>query len=221
MKTLDINYDDIESCSKYLISRFFKTGCKYKCYRSKINGLLTIFELCRMKHIDKSNDYYNFKIDINNNMYGFPFVFDKLEKDLYYYWLCVDEDGQKINDNFDETIEVPQEYVVNPLEVGFYSKKILDEIFRNFGNYSRYDLDRALIEILKKVPTIKYNIDIYKFQSFVNDNINTIHNNKIFNFIKAYTDTESINSTQNLYIYRCCDLSSVNEYKEKKQSKDV
>ena len=217
---LNREYDDIESCAYYLISLFYKTGCKYACYRTKLNRLLAIYRFCRIDCIDIKQDCN--LIITEEGMMGFPILHKIIDRDVYFSWY-VDETGEKITEEFVETIEIPREYIYRFREekINDYSKMILESIFRNFGNYSINDLANMLNDIGKKIPTIEHTIDVDKFIDFINDNENSnlYRNNKIFNFIKSFYNTENIKSTDDLSFCTYCNFEDdkliLNERREK------
>ena len=140
---------------------------------------------------------------------GFPILYKIIDRDIYFCWY-VDETGEKIQDEFADTVEIPREYLYRFKEekLNEYSKELLESIFRNFGNYSINDLAGMLNEIGKKVPTIENRINIDRFEDFINDSENSkmYRNNKIFNFIQSFYGTKNIKSTDKLSFYTNCDL---------------
>lgn len=65
----------------YLISLYYKTGCKYPCTRSKINKLLIIFKLCFIKNNLKTFD--NKLIIYENGPSYFEYLGLTMERDAY------------------------------------------------------------------------------------------------------------------------------------------
>lgn len=186
----------IEEYANYLISLFFRTGCKYKCYRTKINRLLTIFKLCNINNLIENDVNYELLVTNNKEQFGFPFIFDKFAKDIYIPYMCSEENGEYIKDKIDNSIEVPDEYNLNFFDNYSYSLVLLEEIFRNFGNFSRNKLDNLLVEIVQNVPIDDNIIDINKFKSFINSDV--LPNNRVLKFIKCnYIETENIHKDKN------------------------
>lgn len=186
----------IENYSNYLISLFFKTHKKYKCYRTKINRLLVIFKLCNINNLIEVDLNYELLINKNNNQFGFPFVFNKLDRDIYNPYLCVKETCERINDEFDTSVEVPKDFKFNFSDEYSKSLIILEEIFRYFGNFSREKLNTLLLEIIQNIPIKDNEVDIINFKSFINSNI--LADNQVLNFIKSnYVEKKNIKKDEN------------------------
>lgn len=195
---IDMNNElrKIEDYANYLVSLFFKTNCKYKCYRTKINRLLIIYKLCDINNLIQEDSNYELLIDKDKKQFGFPFIFDKFDKDIYIPYLCVEENGKIIKDKINNSIEIPKEYNFNFLDDYSYSLIILEKIFRNFGNFSRDELNILLREIIQNIPIDVNVIDINKFKSFINSDV--LPDNKVLNFIKCnYIETKNIHKDKN------------------------
>ena len=198
-------YDDIIfPVIHYLVSLFYKTGCKYYCSRNKINRLLTIYMFCVIKY--NTNCFkQDFFIGDESYAFGFPVVYNILDRDIYLPF-CVKEDNKEIREVLDESVQIPDIYNhfydflyktdFEKREISNESKELLEIIFRKFGNYSISNLANMLNEIKNNIPIIVsydgYEIDFENYKYFLSSNIN----NKIFKFIKNFKNNKIITNNK-------------------------
>lgn len=177
----------------YLISLFYKTDCKYYCYRTKINRLLVIYKLCTIKYNNNVLDSHFFIIDKGMGFYNLAAYVDRDE----YLKKCVAEDNKPINDEFKYSFYTPiYRYDFN-YEISEQSKLLLEMIFRKFGNYNRVDLENQLQQIKEIMPKIKvvygnpvYRVNKDSFISFINNLDNNLYkDNEVLKFIKNFDNT--------------------------------
>jgi len=78
MKENNNIYDrDIISLANYIAQLYYKTDCKYRCTRRKIDSLLAIYKFCCLNNnvCDCFDDYYYLYSDSEkSNSYSFPII---------------------------------------------------------------------------------------------------------------------------------------------------
>lgn len=178
----------------YLISLFYKTGCKYSCNRSKINKLLTIYMFCNVNNVQVNS---NEKFYITNSWFGFLDSLSGIRTEEY----SVDVDGYpryaepKMADIY---VSLLKDY-----EMPEDSKKLLDKIFENFGKYSNSELAEMLNGIKENIPyktehpddSVVFDLDeVVDYFKCYNDELkNEYRNNEVVSFINDYHKNNILN----------------------------
>ena len=187
--------EDIKTVSYYLVSLYYKTGCKYHCYRTKLNRLLTIYKLCATRY---NNDCLDSSFVLNETWIGFPELAALFFREVYMKlpWEASIEDNKEIQDKFDDKVEFNKEYKDSEKVLSLYTKQLIEIIFRKFGNYTIGDLAHLIDEIKQKIPVTKidngYKIDTKNYEDFLNINLD----NEIFKFIKNFKLSENKKSVK-------------------------
>lgn len=177
----------------YLISLFYKTDCKYYCYRTKINRLLVIYKLCTLKY---NKDVLTNNFFITDQGMCFSGLVSYIDKDEYLKD-CVMEDNKPINDEFKDSFYTPVYRYNFNCEISEQSKILLEMIFRKFGNYNRVDLENQLQQIQKIMPKTKvidvnpvYHLKKEHFVRFIyNLDSDLYKDNEVLKFIKNFDNT--------------------------------
>lgn len=179
MREMEIN---IKPYAIYLISLYYKTGCKYSCTRSKINKLLIIFKLCFIKNNLKTFDN---KLIIYENFSYFEDLSIIMEKDVYCTEKSIEENS-KIIDKLNEMVEIPPMYKTY-IKLAEEEKKLLEIIFREFGNFNINYLSDKIEPIVRNISAIYKNnfiLDEDRVFDFFNNYYHEYQNNEIFKFIE-------------------------------------
>lgn len=190
MKDCEILYnykifnENLKVLAFYLVSLYYKTGCKYLCSITKINRLLTIYKFCTLKYNDESlrGEYI-----INTSMW-FDSLWFCIYKEEYFNENLMKQECKEITEEINEFAEVPEKYKVEH-QIGVSSKILLEKIFRKFGNYSLNDLGPMIDEIIFEMPTKKIDgkkdIDVNNFKKSLYVYPQNL-NNEVLNFIKNF-----------------------------------
>jgi len=75
--------DDFESVAYYLIYLYYKTGCKYYCYRGLINRLLTIYKLCGISY---NMNFFDDCFIIRGSYIGIDYNLSKVAPHRYIFF---------------------------------------------------------------------------------------------------------------------------------------
>jgi len=186
---MSANEKDIKSYVDYLVCLYYQTGRKYYCVRPCINRLLIIFKLC----CDKNNiKTFSDNIYINSGCVGIPRIFDIIERDVYFP-PCPAQQNFEITEVLDKNAFIPEKfsYALEDFSISVAEKKLLEDIFRLFGNYDISFLAKNQNEIIKQMPTIDLSGDkminkfeVYNFFTDSNELYEKYQSNKIFKFIE-------------------------------------
>lgn len=150
---LDANpsYRDIIEPACYLVSLYYKTGCKYVCTRTKTSRLLTIYKFCKMKsNPELFNHYFVSSYYMFIRYLNIFFCMDE-----YVVWEREGIDNQlEIEDEFTEPKNMPSYYhkILQEANLNLQSLNLLETIFRKFGNYSINDLAAKLNPLQELLP---------------------------------------------------------------------
>lgn len=197
MKNNDKLYNEnIETVTDYLISLYYKTGCKYWCQRPQMNRLLTIYKLCTMKYNPDCFEY-QFKItDDSIGFYGYVLT-NLMHFDVYNAYPYIEPDGKYIEDELDETVNIPKLVPklftdIEITEISEPTKKLIEKIFRKFGNYEVAELAKNIDELIGKLVATNQYWGSHLKQHFHADFLwdeeccKLFKDNEIFNFIKNF-----------------------------------
>lgn len=150
-KTMEKMNVKVEDVMYYLITLFYKTGCKYTCTETKLHKLASIvaFSFALDKRQLFENDIYKYEgcgafIDIKEST---------IDRDIYlkskYY------DGKDyIEEPFDSDVWVPRRSLSRHhriREIPYEVRMISEEVFRCFGSYSNKDLNELLNPIVEEM----------------------------------------------------------------------
>lgn len=192
--------DSTVGVANYLVSLYERTKNKYKYYPTKINRLLTIYKLCSLKYNDECLDDYDFIIrddgtmGILNGMYSpfyniyslIPESYTEIDEELEIFQPhknFLHQEIKKVHELFNINYE-------KQLCISEDSKKLLELIFRKFGNYPYSDLAIQINEIVNNIPIRKKyeenDIKLEDFTNFMYNNENVLKYNIIFEFIKNF-----------------------------------
>lgn len=213
-KFMEQEQHEVDKLACYLVSLFYKTDRKYFCNRLKIKKLLTIYKLSAI-NFDSDCFHYIFYVD-DQQVSLSGYVSCIVDRDVYFNIGTVNgktqiksEDNKEFFDgNFNETVSVPNKYIVNENEIDKIKRDLLETIFRKFGSYSFRDLDDMLNEFSHEIPFERrvdetdfvYDyLDSNKFMQFLNSehNNNLYQNNELFNFIKIIVNEFKSNDFDN------------------------
>lgn len=143
---LQSEYVDFFSCANYLIQFFYKTGKKYSCGRTKISKLLSILAF---KYACKGI------ILFDEPIYRYPNCGTNIKsscllyRDTYIHNLPMEDQKKMISKNeLNSFSEIPKEYQkIDGLSSEI--KMAIEDVFYNFGAYSRRDLSELLNPIVE------------------------------------------------------------------------
>lgn len=177
---------NIVEAAKYVVQLYYMTGQQYHCSLTKVEKILAIADLIIMRSGKKlfSNEIISHDCGV-----GFPILSD------YLYSNIIEgnpEQNNFIGVDFDDTIEIPRLYAIeNPEAIPNYLRLLLNDVFRQFGDYTAKDLG-LLFNVFKdeilSVQTIngEHFIDPVSVQNY----FQTVDNNKLtsslYNFIYTY-----------------------------------
>lgn len=189
--------EDIKTVCYYLISLYYKTNKKYKCYRTKLNRLLIIYKLCGMKYnVSCLEGIYTINAPTKHIGLWFRPIASFTFREIYWEFNEKEEDKQEIIDQFNESAPIPNIYRLESLKISENTKELLEMIFRKFGNYTINDLANMIDEIIIKIPITtnnnEYKIDILNYDKFLSNNID----NEVFEFIKNFQKNEFTNNNK-------------------------
>ena len=217
-KFMEHGHFEINELACYLVSLFYKTNCKYFCTRPKIKRLLTIYKLSSI-NFDPDCFHYIFFVD-DQQMTITSYISSIVERDVYFnigtvngkLQIMSEDNREFFDENFSETISVPNKYIVNENEIDKIKRDLLEIIFRKFGSYSSRELNDMLDEFSHEIPfeqkvdetnfTYDY-LDPNKFMKFLNSEYNSslFQNNEVFNFIKIIVNEFKLDNFDNDKIY--------------------
>ena len=188
--TTNTNYE-LEAMASYLVSLFYKSKKNYSCTRSKIGKLLVLNTLCNIDNQNLLNTLYI----SDESIYTYePSLLEFIYRDVYIkYPFC--DDKKPFTELFDESVVIPNMFQIrlDRYELDDNSKRILEDIFRNFASYPLGDLNKMIKEIIPlivgstntKVEDKNHIKENYKF--FKNNRINELYkDNKIYSFLKYH-----------------------------------
>lgn len=211
--TIDQNIYDVEDeilntkasdLIYYLISLYYKTNCKYRIGRDKVCELLTIYQLIIMRIFYTEYNYNSKEEEFKFNEYLQRFILTPNNQGLHFmvdrdcYFDALPDQSNYIVDIIDHSITVPYIYEkLKTKELSGFSKSLIEEIFRNFGNYPTHNSDKkGLAQMLNQITDkmqeqgviINNEININGLKDFFNNQDNKIlfYNNEIFSFIENH-----------------------------------
>jgi len=203
--------DSTIGVANYLVSLYKRTKNTYQYYPTKINRLLTIYKLCSLKYNDKCLNDLDFIITEDGTM-G---ILSCMHSPFYNFYSSIPENYNEIDDEI-ETFEQHKNFLHSEVKIiaeslginyekQLYisddSKKILELIFRKFGNYPFDELVAQINQIVNNILIRKsYDrnyIKLEDFINFMNKNNKVLKNNIIFEFIKNF-DRLNINQSYDL-----------------------
>ena len=193
---------EMDVLASYLVSLFYKSKKNYSCTRPKIFKLLALNSLCNINHPELLNTLY---VDDEIITTKVPSLVTFINRDVYIkYPFC--DDKKKFLDQFDEDVKIPNMFNnrLNRCELDVNSKKILEDIFRNFASYPIGDLNKMINEILPLIKEIvktksDYFYNHYKKEkyelifSYYNTN-EKYKDNEVFLFLKTHILNEIENT---------------------------
>lgn len=192
--------DSTIGVANYLVSLYERTKNKYQYYPTKINRLLTIYKLCSLKYNDKCLNDLNFIITEDGTM-G---ILSYMHSPFYNIYSSIPENYNEIDDELEtfkqhknflhsEVKIIAESLGINyekQLYISDDSKKLLELIFRKFGNYPFDELATQINQIVNNILIRKsYDrnyIKLEDFINFMNKNNKVLKNNIIFQFIKNF-----------------------------------
>lgn len=215
----------------YLITLYNSTTIEYMYYPSKLNRLLTIYYLCILKY-NKNYLDEDFIILDDGRMGYRTIIFDSLyERNDYkirtkedkspildvisYKDLenCEKELRIKLNREYEIISEIFKTDIQKRLVISDYSKKLLELIFRKFGNYSINDLGPLIDCIVLKLPLEKRNtrnyVECQKYDVFRVENNDEFRDNEVFEFIKNFESFELLKQLPTAKIKRLTNIKEV------------
>lgn len=179
MEELNVN---LEQAANYLIQLFYMTGQKYSCTRTKIGKLLSIVAFVYAKKDRKVFDETIYKYsDCGTTINELTATVDR---DIYLQ--CEYQDDKKyIECKFEPDATIPDKH----RETSCISKEfklVVEDVFRNFGAYSAYELGQLICPIINCKNMVGINGDVNLLQLFMSkyDNFEvSTENDKLLNYL--------------------------------------
>lgn len=166
--TIDIHANLRESAN-YLIQLFYQTKKRYSCTRTKVGKLLSIVAFVYAKKGEKLFDETIFKYDNCGTSINELKVY--VDRDVYIQYQYAD-DCQYINCEFLRDEDVIEKHK----DIGSIDdtlKDVIENVFRNFGAFSAYDLGQCINPIVNLPQIVNekgeiqlHNISIINFELF-------------------------------------------------------
>lgn len=135
---------NLRQSSNYMIQLFYMTGQKYTCTRTKIGKLLSILAFKRARKNDKLFSEIIYKYDDCGTSINELKMYVNREA---YMQLCYTDDEKYISTSLDHSVYIPPFYQ-DIDEISNELKEEIEEVFRNFGSYSRTQLGKMLYDIV-------------------------------------------------------------------------
>ena len=135
---------NLRESANYLIQLFYQTKKRYSCTRTKVGKLLSIVAFVYAKSGKKLFDEAIFKYDNCGTSINELKVY--IDRDVYIQYQYED-DCQYINSEFlhhEDIIEKHKDID----SVDDTLKKVIEDVFRNFGAFSAYDLGQCINPIV-------------------------------------------------------------------------
>jgi len=185
----------VKSLTYYLVSLFYKTGCKYSCTSTKIGKILSILAF---KYA--YNDILLFDAEIKKYencgtiiedacfwVFSDEYICDKDQNNKKY---IIDELKEPVDLSYNLYYRYEQLCQYN---IPFYIKKDVEEVFRCFGAYSKEDLSEVLNPIVDMLTTeCNDKIDLSKLPAIIDK---VAQDNEVVKYIKSnYISYEVINN---------------------------
>lgn len=179
----------VESAAKFLASLYFKTGRRYTCTKTKIEKMLTIAWFIKLRN---GEQLFINSVLVNNCGTG---VSGLEEFEATVNMGTEVEDGKRITDCIClEETNVPEIYKEKSIgEIDNKIKKLLVDVFREFGNCKASDIGTTL-DVFKDDISIfselydRYILDFQKARNLFLDSNDKYEENKIMNFVIGYED---------------------------------
>lgn len=187
------NMIDVLVAAKYLIQLYYKTEEQFRCTGTKIEKLLSIAAMIEMKHHDL---LFADEIVINLCGTGIPVVSEFTWDDII--------DGKKNEDGNDilrelinEDAYVPAMFNIDKDMISCNIKRMLEDLFFKFGNFSSKRLGVLLDEFKKEISMVspvtgKEIIGFAEAYAYFNDldKLKAHEGNIIVNYIFNYTEDD-------------------------------
>lgn len=179
----------VESAAKFLASLYFKTGKRYTCTKTKIEKMLTIAWFIKLRN---GEQLFINSVLINNCGTG---VSGLEEFEATVLMGSEPENRKRITDCIcSEETNVPEIY--KEKSIGYIDdkiKKLLVDVFKEFGNWKAADIGIALDEFKDDVSTFselydRYIVDFQKSRALFSDAIDKYEKNEIINFVIDYEE---------------------------------
>ena len=208
---------EMDVLASYLVSLFYKSKKNYSCTRQKIFKLLALNSLCNINHPELLNTLY---VDDEIITTKDPSLVLFINRDVYIrYPFC--DDKKKFLDQFDEDVKIPNMFNnrLNRCELDVNSKKILEDIFRNFASYPIGDLIKMINEIL---PLIK---EIVKTKNYILKESNYLYNHykkEKYELIFSYYNTNEKYKDNEVFLFLKKNiLNQIGNKKDKYDLEDI
>lgn len=178
---------NIVEAAKFVVQLYYITGQKYHCSLTKVEKILAIADLIIMR---SGNKLFSNEIISHDCGVGFPILSD------YLYSNIIEGNPEQknfIDDDFDNTIEIPRLYAIeNPEAIPEYLKELIIEVFREFGDYTARDLGLYMNAFKDKIlsdQTINGErfIDPMKVQGYFENIDGTVWGSDVYNFIYTHS----------------------------------
>ena len=196
LKDYEVEHNKLKPLACYLISLFYKSGCKYYCGRTKINRLLTIYKFCSVQ-FDPDCFGPFFRTDgpymIINDLNAW------VDRDVYFLTGDDIDCKEEYTGDFNEQVSIPSRYQFDENLIIKQSKMLLEIIFRKFGSYSTNDLGPLINEMHPHIPfsmkqykykemCLRNSLDVSEFLNFLTSDESDarFQDNEIFKFIKDF-----------------------------------
>lgn len=114
------------------------------------------------------------------------------------------EENSKIMDKLNETVEIPQMYKTY-IKLAEEEKKLLEIIFREFGNFDINFLSEKIEPIVRNISVIyrnNYVLDEDRVSEFFNNRYHEYQDNQIFKFVEnTFIKNSNYNKEKNNKIF--------------------